>query len=123
MKRILLVDDEPTFAHTLKEFLIFSGYEVDIVSDGAEAMSRLRFRAPDLLILDIMMPKMDGYVFARKMNMDPKLKNVPILVITAVPEMRGKKIMDSLGAIAYIEKPMDNQQLLETISDILSPKS
>jgi len=123
MKRILLVDDEPTFAHTLKEFLIFSGYEVDIVSDGAEAMSRLRFRAPDLLILDIMMPKMDGYVFARKMKTDPKLKNVPILVITAVPEMRGKKVMDSLGAMAYIEKPMDNQQLLKAISDILSPKS
>ena len=121
-KRILLVDDEPTFALTLKEFLTFSGFEVDIVHDGADAMERLRFSAPDLLLLDIMMPKMDGYVFARKIKTDPKLKKIPIIVITAVPGVRGKKIMDSLGAAGYLEKPIDSHKLLDVINEILSPK-
>ena len=121
-KRILIVDDEPTFALTLKDFLAFSGFEVDIVHDGAEAMERMRSSVPDVLLLDIMMPKMDGYVFARRMKADPRLKGVPIIAVTAVPGLRGKKIMDSLGAVGYFEKPMDNQQLLETISAILSPE-
>jgi CheY-like chemotaxis protein len=120
MKSILLVDDEPTFAATLKEFLVFSGYEVDIAHDGAEAMERLRYRAPDLLLFDIMMPKMDGYVFARKVKADPRLKAVPMIAITAVPGMRGKKIMDSLGIVGYLEKPIDNQQLLQMIRDAIA---
>ncbi len=115
MTRILIIDDEPTYLELMQDYLRFKGFEVSTAKDGDEAIKQMRYEKPDLILLDIMMPTMDGYQFCRTLKADAAFWDIPIIVVTAIASDRGERMMQGLGAAAYLEKPIDQDQLLKLI--------
>lgn len=116
-KRILVVDDEPAFVKVLKTRLEASGYDVITAFDGDEGLKRSRDESPDLILLDIMMPKIDGYTFFIELKKDNVTRGIPVVILTAKPGM--KDMFEEEGAKAYIVKPFDPEELLDTIKELI----
>lgn len=107
----------------LVETIIFqlegSGYEVIAAYDGQEGLDRARKDKPDLIILDLMLPKIDGYKVCRMLKFDEKYKNIPIIMFTARAQEADKKMGEEVGANAYVTKPFEADVLLAKISELL----
>ncbi len=114
MKRILLVEDEPQIAHALKRGLIYKGFEVMIAPSGEQALEAMQGFAPDLVILDILLPDMDGYDVCRHLRASQD-KALQILILTAKDELSDKIIGLDSGADDYITKPFVFEELLARI--------
>ena len=110
--RVLVVDDEPYVQQILSDALSEAGYQVGVAADGFEAIRRVRELQPDLILLDLMMPAMDGQRFLEIYRQGPGMK-VPIIVITAA-RMAGREVERELGT-AVIHKPFDIDRLLELV--------
>lgn len=119
MKKILLVDDETQLVEMIKLRLEANNYEVVTAYDGMEALEKAKKEKPDLIILDIMLPKMDGYKVCRMLKFDEKYKRIPIIMFTARVQETDKKIGMEVGADDYLAKPFEPQVLLEKIKDFL----
>lgn len=118
-KTILVVDDDPFIATIICEALISDGYKIEKAADGEEALAKIEQLIPDLVIMDYMMPKMDGPQVCRKVKENPKIKHVPIIMVTAVADVKEKvQLLDS-GAEDYIVKPFDLEELLARVKVIL----
>jgi len=122
-KRILLVDDEPDVVKVVKFRLEENNYEVLVAVDGQEALEKARKENPDLIILDLMLPKMDGYKVCRMLKFDEKYKHIPIIMFTARGQDLDKKVGYDVGANEYIIKPFEPQVLLGKIKDLLAESS
>ncbi|MBM3248607.1 MAG: response regulator [Candidatus Omnitrophica bacterium] len=122
-KRILLVDDEPDVVKIVKFRLEENDYEVLVATDGQEALEKARKEKPDLIILDLMLPKMDGYKVCRMLKFDEKYKHIPIIIFTARGQDLDKKVGYDVGASEYIIKPFEPQVLLAKIKDLLAEPS
>lgn len=122
-KRILLVDDEPDVVKVVKFRLEENNYEVLVAVDGQEALEKARKENPDLIILDLMLPKMDGYKVCRMLKFDEKYKHIPIIMFTARGQDLDKKVGYDVGANEYIIKPFESQVLLGKIKDLLAESS
>jgi len=118
-KRILVVDDEAQLLEMVKMRLEANGYEVITADDGQEGFEKAKNERPDLIILDLMLPKMDGYKVCRLLKFDEKYKAIPIIMFTAKGEESAKQIGEEVGANAYITKPFEPQALLEKIKELL----
>jgi DNA-binding response OmpR family regulator len=116
-KKILIVDDEPNIIKVLTSRLTANGYEVVMAEDGEEGLARARDERPDLVILDLIMPKVNGYKFSSLMRSDPELKNIPILILSAW--VRDKQGEDVSVADVYMKKPFEAQDLLSRIHSLL----
>ena len=119
MAKILLVDDELQLLDMVKMRLEASGFEVVTASDGQEALEKARREIPDLIILDLMLPKIDGYKVCRLLKFDEKYKNIPIIIFTAKAQDVDKKMGEEVGADAYIVKPFESSVLLDKINELL----
>ena len=119
MKKILIVEDESSLAETLKLRFEATGYRVDIAGDGQEAMQKVRDDKPNLILLDIMLPKIDGYKVCRILKFDEKYRNIPIIMLTAKAQEEDRELGFSVGANAYIVKPFDTQELMQKIKELL----
>ena len=115
-KKILIIDDEPEFVEMLKIRLEKNGYDVMVAGDTAEAMDVIK-GGPDLVLLDIMMPCIDGYTLYRQLKKDDATKSIPVIVITAKPEM--KDLFQAEGVNDYLVKPIDDDELLAAIKKAL----
>lgn len=113
---ILLVDDEPRLLSLVKAYLIQSGYQVLTATNGREALLISRQEKPDLIILDIMMPEMDGYEF---MRLHRRERNTPIILLTARVEEEDKVIGLELGADDYVTKPFSPRELTARVRALL----
>ena len=122
-KKILVVDDEPDVASLLTLMLKSQGYHVIAAGDGQEALEKARAEVPDLIVLDIMLPKLDGYKVARMLKFDEKFSHIPIIMLTAKIQEKDRKTGLEMGADAYVTKPFDTMQLLEKVKEVLSEKS
>jgi len=123
MHRILIVDDEPNIVLALELLMKKEGYEVHTVSDGERAVQAAKELRPDLILLDIMMPKMDGYEVCQSIRSDALLKDVSIIMLTAKGrEVEREKGM-ALGADLYITKPFSTRQVVMKVREILTAKS
>jgi two-component system response regulator VicR len=111
-EKILVVDDEPSIVDLIKLELEFEGYEVETAYDGNEAVEKALAIHPDLIILDIMLPKKNGYDVCRELS--PQL-GVPIILLTAKTDIIDKVLGLELGADDYLTKPFDNRELLARI--------
>jgi diguanylate cyclase (GGDEF)-like protein len=111
MSRILIVDDEPAIVELLEEHLQSEGYDTEHAFSGEEALSRLDKSAPDLVILDLMLPGMDGYEVCRLMQADARLNHVPVIMLTARSAVPNKVLGYQRGADDYIVKPFDPDEL------------
>ena len=118
-KRILVVDDEIYIVHILEFTLTMEGYEVLTAADGEEALRRIEQDRPDLIVLDIMMPKMDGYEVLRRIRTDEEFKSLPVILLSAKGRPIDRETGLEIGADDYIVKPFSPRRLLEKIQDLL----
>lgn len=119
-KKILIVDDEENIVEMLKLRLESAGFEVITASDGHEGLERARSERPDLILMDVMMPKMDGYQACRMLKFDDQFKDIPIIMLTARAQESDVKTGKDTGADAYITKPFDQKELIGKINELLS---
>lgn len=119
-KKILVVEDEPDVLSLLTLMLKSQGYNVITAVDGSEALEKARAEVPDLIILDIMLPKLDGYKVARMLKFDENYSHIPIVMLTAKIQEKDKEIGLEMGADEYITKPFDTAELLQKIKERLS---
>ncbi len=124
MAKILVVDDEPDMVEMIKAALESANHKVVAAYNGQEGIDKARKEKPDAIILDIMMPVKDGFAACKEMKEDPLLKDIPILVLTAVSDhfahTRYAKSMGlELDAEDYIDKPIDPQILLARLEKLL----
>lgn len=118
-QKILIIDDEVDLVETLKFRLECKGFEVVEAFDGQEGLARARSARPDLLILDVMLPKMDGYHICRLLKSDEQFKNIPIIMLTARSQETDKQAGLEHGADAYIPKPFEPKYLMEKIEELI----
>ena len=118
-KKILLVDDEPELVEMVKTRLKANNYEVITASDGQEGLDKAKREKPDLIILDIMLPRMDGYKVCGLLKADTRHNKIPIIMFTARAHESDKKLGKELGADAYITKPFESVELLGKINELL----
>lgn len=118
-KKILVVDDEPDFVHSLSLRLSNSGYQVVTACDGLAALETAKREKPDLMVLDIMMPKLDGFNVCRMLKFDNKYKDINVILLTARSGEDSRLIGKQVGADAYLTKPHDDTFLLRTMKELL----
>jgi len=117
--KILIVDDSSVNNYLLENILEEKGYKLLIAFDGNEALSMLENETPDLVLLDIMMPGIDGYAILDKINKDEKLKNIPVIMVTSKSEVTDKQKAFEIGATDYIVKPIEIDDLLTKVEKVL----
>jgi DNA-binding response OmpR family regulator len=128
-KKILIVDDDPDILEALTMILESQGYEVATAQDGIEGLASLKAEKPDLMILDLLMPKMDGFAVCKELQ-DPrwsKYKDIPILILTSVREESSRRRYEletglELDVDDYVEKPVSPDTLLERIGKLIKNK-
>lgn len=117
--KILLVDDEPNILVPIEFLLAQQGYEVRKAFNGQEALEILSGYTPDVVILDVMMPGMDGFEVARSIRNSPALENTRILFLTAKGSDQDREKGYSTGGEVYMTKPFDNDDLVQLVSEVL----
>ena len=117
--RILVVDDEIYIVHILDFSLGMEGYEVLTALDGEQALERLKSDKPDLIVLDIMMPKVDGYEVCRAIKANPETQHIPVILLSAKGRNVDQKMGFDVGADDYITKPFSPRKLVERINALL----
>ena len=120
MKKILVVDDEDDILHFLEMVLREKGYQVTTASGGHEALTRAQIDKPDLVLLDIMMPQMDGWEVLKLLRVDDETRRIPVAMLSARTEAKDRVQGLQEGAIDYICKPFSLQELLGKIETIFS---
>lgn len=119
MPKILLIDDEIDLVEILKLRLEANDYEVIVATDGEEGLRKAREESPDIIILDLMLPKIDGYKVCGILKFDSKYREIPVIMLTARVREEDKKLGKEAKADAYITKPFDPQNLLDEIEKLL----
>jgi len=117
-----VVEDERLVAFMLKELLEANHYEVVLAVDGEEGLNKARSAQPDLILLDIMLPKLDGLRICRLLKFDLKYRHIPIVMLTARAGESDRQVSLQSGANNYMVKPFNPQNLLEKISELLKTK-
>jgi len=118
-KKILVVEDEAELTGAIQIRLEQAGYEVLIAYDGQEALEKARTENPDLIVLDLMLPKIDGYKVCRMLKFDEKYKKIPVVMLTARAQEKDENLGYEVGADAFITKPFKYQVLLAKIAELL----
>jgi two-component system, OmpR family, alkaline phosphatase synthesis response regulator PhoP len=119
-KRVLVVDDDRVIQQLLEVNLQLEGYDVvATASDGSEALEKISDLKPDLVILDIMMPKMDGLEVCRRLRQDPETAKIPVILLSARAQDLDIREGLDIGASAYLTKPFDPVELLEVVGRLL----
>lgn len=118
-KKILIVDDEVDLVETVSFPLKEEGFTVLVSYDGEDALDKARKEKPDLILLDIMLPKLDGYKVCRLLKFDEQYKHIPILMLTARTQEKDKIIGMETGANEYITKPFEMDELIEKVKAYL----
>lgn len=114
-KKILIVDDEQDIVETLRFVLETEGFECHCAYDGEEGLNKAKEIIPDLIILDVMMPVMNGYKISRLLKFDSNYKDIPILMLTARSQEKDKELGKETGADEYITKPFDIDFVVERV--------
>ena len=118
-KVILIVEDDPKDLKLIRDLLQVSGFTTIEATGGEQGVKLARARKPDLILMDIMMPKMDGYTACREIKMDKATKAIPVVMLTSLDYELNKVLGKNVGAAEYITKPVNRQELLDVISRFL----
>ena len=117
-KKILVVDDDPVAVRLVQSVLTSNGYSVSTAGDGLEALVRVKKDKPDLVILDVMMPEINGYDVCYQLRFNEEYEHIPIILLTA----RDKELNEDIGQrinIEYMSKPADTKVLLAKVEDLI----
>ncbi len=118
-KRVLIVEDTDSVQLMVKHWLTGHGYDVDLASDGKEALEQVKVNVPDLVLLDIMMPELNGYAVCRKLREMEQTRKTPVIIITALPTAVDSDEGKLSGANEVILKPLNREDLLRRIRSYL----
>lgn len=116
IKKILLVDDSPTERHFLSNLLTKQGYQVALAENGEEALSKAKLEKPDLIIMDVVMPGLNGFQATRAITKDEETKHIPVIMCTTKGQETDKVWGMRQGAKDYVTKPVNEAELLNKIS-------
>lgn len=123
MPKILVVEDDINLSELIKMRLEENGFEVITAYDGVDAISQVRKNTPNLIVLDLMLPKLDGYQVCTILKNYESFSKIPIIIISARSSNEAKEIALRAGADAFILKPFDGQKLVATIKNLLSTQA
>ncbi len=123
MKRILIVDDEDHIRVVLEARLSSAGFEVHQAVDGEEAIKKVNEIKPNLIVLDIKMPIMDGWEVLEKIKSNPETKSIPVIMLTVLSKIEEKMRAFAIGAEDYLTKPFSDSELMEKIFRHLSTEN
>lgn len=115
---VLVVDDEPSFCDVMKEILNMTGYEVRFAHNAVQALGLLEVFRPNLILLDVMLPRIDGLALLRKIRMNPALADIPTLVVSAKSQYKEKQAARQAGADDFLAKPFSLKQLQEAVTSL-----
>ncbi len=120
--KILVVDDEPPIVRLMEFILARQGHEMLVAVNGEEALEKVRAESPDLILLDIMMPRIDGYEVARTLRADPTHGDIPIIMLSAKAQEEDIRKGLEVGVNEYITKPFSPDYLVKVVTDYLARK-
>ncbi len=118
--KILVVDDEPTIVRLMEFILARQGHEMIVAVNGEEALQKIKTHQPDLVLLDIMMPRIDGYEVAQRLRADPQTAELPIIMLSAKAQDEDIRRGVEVGVDEYITKPFTPDHLVQVVSQHLS---
>ncbi len=119
LKKILIVDDEEGIVKVVKMYLEHHDYEVITASEGQEGLEKAKTEKPDLIVLDLMLPKINGYKVCGLLKKDTRYTKIPIILFTAKAQEKDIKLGEEVGADAYIIKPFEPEILLSKIKELI----
>jgi two-component system cell cycle response regulator DivK len=122
MSKILYIEDHPAQRDIMAQMLELSGYEVAVASDGIDGLEQVRSWKPDLVLMDLRMPRMDGFEAIRELRKDPTTADIPVIAISAWASAKHKERALEAGANEHFTKPVDLTRLLDTINRLLAGK-
>jgi len=115
-KRVLVIDDEPTIRELITDALCEFGFEVEAAANGAAAFEVMRRWAPDAIVLDLMMPRLDGTAFVDLLRLNPGFQSIPVLLVTA--SYSAQEAAERIGAKAFLAKPFELDRLIELVAEL-----
>ena len=118
-KKILVIEDEPHISKLVKFILEKNGFEVMQAFVGQEGLQTAKKEKPDLIVLDVMMPNMDGFEAAKKLGGMKETKNIPIIMLSSAAQFKDKMKGIEAGAVDYITKPFDNEELVAKVKEYI----
>ena len=113
--KVLITEDEPNIVESLTFILKRAGYDVAAVTDGEAAMQCLQASRPDVMILDLMVPKLNGFEVLKRVKGDQALAGLPVLVLSAKGQAHDRRLVEEIGADAFVTKPFSNRDIVEQI--------
>lgn len=119
MAKVLVVDDEPDIRNLIRHLLSIAGHEVLMASDGAEALISVGQDPPDVMILDVSMPVMDGFQVLENLRANPETSGIPVVLVTTLPPVKGENAGRTLGVTHYLTKPWDAGTLETAVRVVL----
>lgn len=121
--RVLVVDDEPDLIRILEFGLRAAGYQVEIAVDGQEGLKKAREIRPDIILLDLMLPKLDGYKVCRLLKFDERYRHIPIIILSARTQEGDQALAKEMGANRFVTKPYEFGEILAHIEALLKASS
>ncbi|MCC1491774.1 response regulator transcription factor [Cognatishimia sp. F0-27] len=115
---VLVIEDEPNIIEAISFVLKRAGWNVETHSTGSTAAEAVRAKAPDVLILDVMLPGRSGYDILRELREDPSTSNLPVLMLTARGQTRDRELAEKAGVNRYMTKPFSNAEMLEAVREL-----
>jgi DNA-binding response OmpR family regulator len=116
--RVLIAEDEPNIVESLTFILNRSGFEVESVGDGAAALESIQSRRPDVVILDVMLPSMNGFEVMKSVRANDAVKTTPIIILTAKGQSRDRQTAMEIGADAFVTKPFSNSEIVDKVREL-----
>lgn len=120
MAHILIVDDSPTERHFLKTVLLQNGYDISLAETGEQGIEMAKSKQPDLILMDVVMPGMNGFQATRFLTHAPETASIPVVMVSTKSEQTDQVWAKRQGAKAYIIKPVDGESLLASVKHFLS---
>ncbi len=118
IERVLVVDDSPTDQHLISSYLKNSGIEVLTANDGEQGISTAKSTLPDLILMDVVMPGMNGFQATRRLNRDPDTKSIPVIIVSSKGEVTDRVWGMRQGAVGYLTKPVNEKDLMQKIKEL-----
>lgn len=120
-KRVLLIEDEPNIIQAISFILSRDGWTVDTHADGQTALAEIARRAPDIVILDVMLPNRSGFDILQDLRANPATQSLPVLMLTARGQKRDRELAERYGASRFMTKPFANSEVLESVRELAGP--
>ena len=118
-RQVLIVEDEPHIVESLSFVLGREGYAVSSVMDGESALELLRRTPPDLVILDLMIPRLNGFEVLKAAKTDPSLLSIPVMVLTAKGQVHDRRLAEEIGSDGFMTKPFSNREIVEQVRRLI----